>query len=119
MKSERAKAFIDKDAIQMHNGDRMVDASTAYTAIEMAEQEAEQRVRAELLRWHNPEEELPKKDARVLCKVDECEYTQYLVLNWYEGRWWSYSAYDVDDDYSEDTWKLFHGKVLGWREIHQ
>lgn len=29
----------------MHNGDRMVDASTAYTAIEIAEQEAEGRVR--------------------------------------------------------------------------
>ena len=29
----------------MHNGDRMVDASTAYMAIELAEQEAEARMR--------------------------------------------------------------------------
>lgn len=45
MKSEKAKQFIDNDVIQMHNGDRMVDASTAYTALELAEQEAEERMR--------------------------------------------------------------------------
>ena len=39
MKSERAKKYIDNDAIVMRNGDRMVDASTAYMAIELAEQE--------------------------------------------------------------------------------
>ena len=32
------------DAIQMNNGDRMIDASTAYTAVELAEQEAEERM---------------------------------------------------------------------------
>lgn len=45
MKSERAKKYIDNDAIVMRNGDRMVDASTAYMAIELAEQDAEQRMR--------------------------------------------------------------------------
>ena len=45
MKSEKAKQFIDNDVIQMHNGDRMVDASTAYTALELAAQEAEERMR--------------------------------------------------------------------------
>ena len=45
MKSEKAKQFIDNGVIQMHNGDRMVDASTAYTALDLAEQEAEERMR--------------------------------------------------------------------------
>ena len=45
MKSERAKKYIDDDAIMMRNGDRMVDASTAYIAIELAEQDAEERKR--------------------------------------------------------------------------
>lgn len=45
MKSEKAKQFIDNGVIQMHNGDRMVDASTAYTALELAELEAEERMR--------------------------------------------------------------------------
>lgn len=45
MKSERAKKYIDNDAIVMRNGDRMVDASTSYMAIELAEQDAEMRMR--------------------------------------------------------------------------
>lgn len=45
MKSERAKKYIDNDAIVMRNGDRIVDASTAYMAIELAEQDAEERMR--------------------------------------------------------------------------
>lgn len=45
MKNERAKKYIDNDAIVMRNGDRMVDASTAYMAIELAEQDAEMRMR--------------------------------------------------------------------------
>lgn len=46
MKSEMAEKYIGKDTITMRNGDRMVDASTAYMAIELAEREAEERVRA-------------------------------------------------------------------------
>ncbi|WP_304953047.1 hypothetical protein [uncultured Alistipes sp.] len=49
MKSERAKSYIDNNAVIMNNGDRMVDASTAYTAAEMAEQEAEERIRAKAI----------------------------------------------------------------------
>jgi len=45
MKSENARKYLDKDAVIMNNGDRMVDASIAYTAIDIAEQEAEERMR--------------------------------------------------------------------------
>lgn len=38
MKSENARKYLDKDAVIMNNGDRMVDASIAYTAIDIAEQ---------------------------------------------------------------------------------
>lgn len=48
MKSERAKQYIDNNAVVMYNGDRMVDASTAYMAVEIAEQEAEERIREEM-----------------------------------------------------------------------
>lgn len=37
--SERAYKYIDDDAIVMNNGDRMVDASTAYVAVDIAEME--------------------------------------------------------------------------------
>lgn len=49
MKSERAKQYIDNNAVVMHNGDCMVDASTAYMAVEIAEQEAEERIRAKAI----------------------------------------------------------------------
>lgn len=118
MKSERAKQYIDNNAVIMNNGDRMVDASTAYMAVEMAEQDAEERVRAELTRWHDPKEELPGEDSRVLCKVDGCEITEYLVLNYYEGRWWACHPH-LDDECSEDSWELFEGTVIAWRYIHE
>lgn len=50
MKSKKAKKYIDNDAIVMRNGDRMVDASTAYVAIELAEQDAEDRMRQKALK---------------------------------------------------------------------
>ena len=39
MKSERAKQYIDNDTIAFRNGDRMVDASTAYIAVEIVEED--------------------------------------------------------------------------------
>lgn len=39
MISKRAKKFIDDDTVMMNNGDSMVDASTAYMAVEIAEEE--------------------------------------------------------------------------------
>ena len=44
MKSKIAERYIDNDTLEFRNGDRMVDASTAYMAIELAEQEAEERM---------------------------------------------------------------------------
>ena len=45
MKSELAKKYIDNDTIEFRNGDRMLDASTAYMAAELAELDAEKRER--------------------------------------------------------------------------
>lgn len=39
MISELAKNYIDSDTIEFRNGDRMVDASTVYTAVDIAEEE--------------------------------------------------------------------------------
>lgn len=75
-------------------------------------------MRDELTRWHDPKEELPDEDSRVLCKVDGCEITEYLVLNYYEGRWWACHPH-LDDECSEDSWELFEGTVIGWRYIHE
>ena len=82
-------------------------------------EEGAEWMREELTRWHDPKEKLPRNDARVLCKVDGCEIAEYLVLNYYEGSWWSCRTYEVTDDYSEDSWIPFGGVVIGWREIYE
>ena len=71
MKSEKAKQFIDNGVIQMHNGDRMVDASTAYTALDLAEQEAEERMRAKAISAFCENE--CGGTCRRCEKTDECE----------------------------------------------
>lgn len=108
MKSERAKKFIDDDAIIMNNGDRMVDASTAYTAIEIAEQDAEKRMRKELLRWYDPKEELPEEECRVLIKVRVSSGTLQQVAIHRNGRWlytFNHSIVPI--------------LVVGWRPIYE
>lgn len=82
-------------------------------------EEGAEWMREELTRWHDPKEKLPRNDARVLCKVDGCEISEYLVLNYYDGSWWSCRTYEVTDDCSEDSWVPFGGVVVGWREIHE
>lgn len=78
-------------------------------------------MQVELTCWHDPKEELPPNDACVLCKVTGCAYTEYLVLNWYNGRWWFYIPYSLNNvfDSDNDTWREFNGEVVGWREISE
>lgn len=76
-------------------------------------------MREEMTRWHDPREELPRNDARVLCKVDGCAYTEFLVLNWYDNEWWIYHLDREDFGFPEGTWVPFYGTVLSWREIHE
>lgn len=66
MKSTTAQQIIDNDTVEMNNGDRMVDASTAYQAIEIAEKEAIERA----TRWISVEDELPEIGMRVLIRAD-------------------------------------------------
>lgn len=42
--SKRAYKYIDDDAVMMNNGDRMVDASTAYVAVDIAEMEMKEEM---------------------------------------------------------------------------
>ena len=49
MNSKEVTPFIDKEAMQRENGDRMIEASTAYTAVELAGQGAGERMRAKAI----------------------------------------------------------------------
>lgn len=121
MKSKRASACLERCAIRSKDPyiGRFVRYDEAATCIDIAEQEAEERVRWELTRWHDPKEELPHNDARVMCKVNGCAYAEFLVLNWYNNEWWIYLLDCEDFGFPEGTWVPFNGTVLSWREIHE
>ncbi len=112
MKSKTAEDLLgrsyDGGHVLMENAER---------AVEIAEQEAEERIRTELTRWHDPQKELPQKDVPILCKVEEYSESEYLVLRWYRSRWWIFCTSDELD--GEGFCKVFDGFVVGWREIHE
>lgn len=71
MKSERAKEIIESDMGYMTEGGwifDVVDRVTAYQAVELAEQEAEERVYEKLTRWNDPKNR-PPYGVSVLIKV--------------------------------------------------
>lgn len=108
MKSEKAKNYIDNNAIVMHNGDRMVDASTAYTAIDIAEHEAEERVREELTRWHDLKDELPVRWQEVILKIKACDENIYYRIGVLcNNDRFQFAGYQIGSE------------IIGWREIHE
>lgn len=101
MKSEKAKKYIDDDAIMMRNGDRMVDASTAYMAIELAEQEMEEK----LTRWIPVEEQKLEIGKLVLAKVSDDDGTTYGVVEYVGPGVWGLPFGFVPDDSLPTHWR--------------
>lgn len=58
MKSEKAKQRLYESFT--FNSNIGIDRKAAIEAVDLAEQEAEERMREELTRWHDPKEELPE-----------------------------------------------------------
>lgn len=79
---------------------------------ELAEQEAEERMREELTRWHDPEEKLPEDDKDVLCMTDRQSNT-YEVMRHDKHGWW------VHVPIPEGGWCACDCNVIRWREIHE
>lgn len=81
------------------------------TAIELAEQEAEERMRKELTRWNDPKVILPPPDIQVIIKL---KYKNGRIcyaaarFSRKEGLWF-YNQYSVCGVES----------IIGWREIHE
>ncbi len=102
MKSKRAEDLLgrsyDGGHVLMENAER---------AVEIAEQEAEERVRAELTRWHDPKEELPDSQKTVLLKIQDEDGTEYRTGWLCNDR--TFMASPV----------LYDEEVVGWREIHE
>lgn len=115
MKSEKAKKYLTKVvrpiAMMYPGAPEMCDLKLgeAKHAVELAEQEAEERIREELTRWHDPKEKLPDNNRDVLVKTTLCR--EYCIA-WYKA--------DGSRNYHwhENNGALDDDMVIGWREIH-
>lgn len=108
MKSEKVEKYLFENGLGYpYTG--YVTEQAAERAIELAEQEAEERVREELTQWHDPKEVLPDNDCDVLIKTTLCrEYCiAFYKADGARNYHWHENNGALDDD-----------MVIGWREIH-
>lgn len=84
---DEAYRIIDRDTIKMHNGDTMVDAFTAYMAIDFARDDERGKTADLINSWKAAEDVLPHDLERVLVKNDkqECYDVGYIL----QGKWHS------------------------------
>lgn len=119
MKSDKARKYIEDwtfDATSLVDADGIgaivLRRHEAVKAVELAEQEAEVRMRAELTRWRDPKEELPEEGVPVLVKF-KC--SMYAVLRRHENLY--FESLWKPDDYGffyADT-----SQFIGWRPIEE
>lgn len=102
---ERAREYANQYRRDVHDlkGERADAAFAAYC--QGAEDERE-----ELIRWHDPKEELPKDNHDVLVKTTLC--ARYCIAfykaNGARNYHWHENNGPIDDD-----------MVIGWRPIHE
>lgn len=113
MNSERAKEFIDgamKHIVADLSEHGKWQLRTAMNhAAELAEQDAEERVRTELKYFRTPQE-LPSNDKEVLGVIDR-GYNHYVVLKHNDLGWWTTDV--------KIGWCVCPFNVLAWREIYE
>lgn len=115
MKSEKAKEYL-LECVKVVGflypgaaGECDLKLKEAKRAVELAEQEAEERVRAELTRWRNPRKELPEEGVPVLVKFQNGAYAVLLRYNHPSlGQGWTPDNVGILTDDSQ---------IIGWRPI--
>lgn len=120
MKSEKAKEYINCIVPNKGNFDYCAEVGrlngSVYMdvckAVELAEQEAEERMRKELTRWHDPKEELPE-----YYKAVEVKYKLSGLIR-ISTAW--LSAGDAGGYLRTiDGTNRIIKNIIGWREIHE
>lgn len=97
---ERAENYASQRHVLMNSTNR----AACYGYIAGAHSERE-----ELLRWRDPEKELPEDGATVLGKTTDVQHP-FVIMRYLGCRWlvWAYPG-----------WAGPSGKVIGWRPIHE
>ncbi|WP_138265308.1 hypothetical protein [Alistipes shahii] len=122
MKSQKAMEFIG--GCMAHLTVEMTDHAkwqlrTAMThAVELAERDAEDRVRKKLTRWHDPKEEPPRNNVCVLLKVVDQLDNKAIYLGSREGvEYMTDGGLVFGTDFDDKSMPDMNVKVIGWREI--
>lgn len=108
MKSEKARHRLYESFTL--NSNIGIDRKAAFEAVELAEQEAEERMRDELTRWHDPKIELPQNGKTVLIRLKSLPY--YAVGCYAPNNRQDYEWQTADRIMPNSI-------VIGWREIHE
>ncbi|MEZ3440181.1 hypothetical protein [Alistipes sp.] len=118
MKSEKASACLEKCAIQSKDPyiGRYVLYHEAAICMNIAEEEAEKRVREELTRWHDPKKEQPENNVCVLIKVADEFGNSVIYLASRDGNeYLTDGGFEFEIDYNDESSSEM--KIVGWREI--
>lgn len=77
-------------------------------------------MRAELTRWHDPKEELPKNNVCVLLKVVDQLDNEAIYLGSREGiEYMTDGGLVFGTDFDNELMPDMNVKVIGWRDIHE
>lgn len=109
MKSKKVEVYMKSLSPEVFP--KIVGRPEAIRVAEIAEEEAEERVRAELTRWHDPKVKLPEEHIDVEVKTDAGKVSVCNLETDDKGnRFWNVSRtnYVVRDVH-----------VIGWREIYE
>lgn len=110
MKSEKAREYIRN--LPREVLPKRVGMPEAIEAVELAEQEAEERMRKELTRWNDPNKP-PTDEMRVIAKVVLPNGATFVTGAWY-------AVNELLTGWSVDLDRTFENlHVLGWRPIHE
>ncbi len=110
MKSEKASACLEKCAIQSKDPyiGRYVLYHEAAICMDIAEEEAEKRVREELTRWRDPKEEAPACRQVALLKLKDADEEVYYRVGIF-----------LDCKQFQLIGCRLGSEVLGWRPINE
>lgn len=115
MKSKKARRFIND---RLSIGSLTFIAADVEYCVTCAEQEAEERIRRELTRWHDPKEEPPKNNVCVLLKVVDQLDNETIYLGSREGiEYMTDGGLVFGTDFDNESMPDMNVKVIGWREI--
>lgn len=113
MKSKKARRFIND---RLSIGSLTFIAADVEYCVTCAEQEAEERIRRELTRWHDPKEEQPENNVCVLIKVADKFGNSAIYLGSREGNeYLTDGGFEFEIDCNDESSSEM--KIIGWREM--